>query len=122
MFAGHLGAALILKDPKSRVGLGTLFFCVMFMDVILWLLVLAGVEYVHIRASLQSMADITFDFPYSHGLLAALVWSALAGLVVSLRWRNNSAAFVVAAAVFSHFFLDWLVSHPRAAIGRECFN
>lgn len=113
MFAGHLGAALILKDPKSRVGLGTLFFCVMFMDAILWVLVLAGMEFVHIPSRLQSMADITFEFPYSHGLLAALVWSALAGLAVSLRYRNCQAAFLVGAAVFSHFVLDWLVHIPE---------
>jgi hypothetical protein len=116
MFAGHLGAALILKDPKSRVGLGTLFFCAMLMDCILWVLVLAGVESVQIPPRLQSMADITFDFPYSHGLVAALIWAALAALVVSLKYRDHRASFFVAAAVLSHFTLDWLVHIPELPI------
>ena len=115
MFAGHLGAALILKNPKAPVGLGTLFFCAMLADVVLWLLVLVGVESVHIPGRLQSMADITFDFPYSHSFLAALAWAALAGIVVSVSMRNPNhlSSFLVAAAVFSHFLLDWLVHIPE---------
>lgn len=50
----------------------------MFMDVILWVLVLAGAELVQIPSGLESMADITFEFPYSHSHVAALAWWVLA--------------------------------------------
>jgi hypothetical protein len=63
------------------------------------------------------MLDSYFH-PYSHSLIAAVLWSGVAGLCYKLfcRWLGyaytKSAALVVGAAVFSHWILD-LIAHPH---------
>jgi hypothetical protein len=125
MFAGHLGAGLLLKRARREVSLGWLFFGAMLLDIVLWLLVLAGVESVHVPQHLRNMADLTFDFPYSHSLLASLAWSATMYVIGLYIWRRQfekrfGCALVLAAAVFSHFVLDWLVHVPELPVaGRD---
>ena len=52
--------------------------------------------------------------PYTHSLVAALVWSAGAFVIYRLTMRRGGAraALVVAGAVFSHWVLDFLVHRP----------
>ncbi|MBV8784903.1 MAG: hypothetical protein JOZ67_12005, partial [Gammaproteobacteria bacterium] len=56
MFAGHMGAALALARAERRLNLGWLVLAALLLDVVLWLLVLAGVERV----------SIPVDFPHTH--------------------------------------------------------
>lgn len=125
MFAGHLGAGLLLKRAGRRVSLGWLFLAAMLPDILLWLLVLAGVETMHVPEKLRTMADITFDFPYSHGLVASLGWSLamfVAGWFIGRRFPQQrlAGALALALAVFSHFALDWLVHIPELPVaGRD---
>jgi hypothetical protein len=119
MFVGHLGAGLILRSPNHRIGLGTLFLCSMALDIILWILVLAHIETVHSPEKLNSMADIRFDFPYSHSLVAAIGWALFAFALVYC-WRHDVPSSLAAGAVvFSHFILDWLVHIPELPIATE---
>src|SRR5689334_19932365 len=117
MFAGHLAAGLALKKAEPRVNLGILFFASLFADFLLGLFVLFGIEQVHVPANFADIHYLMFTFPYSHGLLASLLWSLLAFLVVQPLWRKKReqkrrAGLVIALAVFSHFLLDWLVHIP----------
>ena len=48
MFAGHLGAGLVLKGRCNSVSLGGLFLAALLLDSVLWLLVLGGVESVRV--------------------------------------------------------------------------
>ena len=56
--------------------------------------------------------------PYSHSLMTAILWSAVAALAYKslCRWLSyactKSTTLIVAAAVFSHWILD-LIAHPR---------
>jgi hypothetical protein len=52
--------------------------------------------------------------PYTHSLVAALLWSSGAFAVYWLTRRpdGTTAALVVAAAVFSHWVLDFVVHRP----------
>lgn len=114
MFAGHLGAGLLIKRIEPRAGLGTLLLSSLLLDVILWILILLGIEKIRVPADFTRMADLEFDFPYSHGLPMAIGWSivwSFAGKAVirGLTWRG---AFAIGGAVLSHFALDWLV-HAR---------
>ena len=125
MFAGHLGAGLLLKRAGRNVSLGWLFFAAMLLDVLLWLLVLAGIESVRVPANFRTMADLTFDFPCSHGLVASLGWALvmfLTGWAVCRRFPQHrfAGALTLAAAVLSHFVLDWLVHIPELPVaGRD---
>jgi hypothetical protein len=117
MFAGHLGAGLMLQRAQRSVGLGSLFLAAMLLDLVLWILVLFGVETVRVPPGYTRAPDLVFDFPYSHSLAASTVWSCL-GLAVGwwmCRTPANRfrAALALAAAVFSHFVLDWMVHGPE---------
>ncbi len=116
MFAGHVGAALALGRAQRRLNVGWLVLAALLLDVVLWLLVLAGAERVTIPADFARSHQLQFLFPYSHGLLAALAWSLLAALIACLALRGAwrvSAALLVASAVFSHWLLDALVHQPE---------
>src|SRR4029450_13051312 len=60
----------------------------------------------------------SYFHPYSHSLIAAVAWSCTAGLAYKIFCSRNGclyrkyAAFIVGAAVFSHWILD-LIAHPR---------
>jgi len=121
MFAGHVGAAMAIGRAERRVNLGVLVFAAVFLDFALWLFVLLGWESVTIPTNFSATHQPEFVFPYSHGLLASIGWSVLAGVATSLCYpRLNQAklraAVLVAAAVFSHWLLDALVHAPELPI------
>jgi membrane-bound metal-dependent hydrolase YbcI (DUF457 family) len=106
---------------ERRVNLGALVFAAMLLDFVLWLLILLGWESVTIPANFKATHQPEYVFPYSHGLLATIGWSALAGIATFLWYpRLNqaklSAAALVSAAVFSHWLLDALVHAPELPV------
>lgn len=119
MFAGHLAAGLVLKKMERRINLGWLFFAALFHDFLLGILVLLGLEQIHIPADFAQTHYLTFTFPYSHGLVASIVWSALAfGITYAVlpRWstkERKQAGLAIALTVFSHFVMDWFVHIPE---------
>jgi hypothetical protein len=117
MFAGHLGAALGIGSFERRVNVGWFIVAALLLDALVWLFVLLGWESVAVREDFPRTHQPEFVFPYSHGLLAAVLWAACTGGVTlmacsrsRLRWR---AAALVAAAVFSHWVLDAAVHRPE---------
>lgn len=118
MFAGHVGVALAVGRAERRVNVGVFVGAALLLDLVLWLLVLLGLESVAVPANFASTHQPEFVFPYSHGLLASVLWSAIAGAAAllacsdrpTLKWR---VAVLVAAAVFSHWLLDALVHRPE---------
>jgi hypothetical protein len=121
MFAGHVGAAMAIGRAERRINLGVLVFAAVLLDFVLWLFVLLGLESVAIPANFARTHQPEFVFPWSHGLLAGLAWSALAAVAVylafpRLKQARGRAAALVAAAVFSHWLLDALVHAPELPI------
>jgi hypothetical protein len=113
MFIGHLGVGLALKKAEPRINLGWLFAAAMLLDVVLWLLVLAGLEQCSIPADYAQRRYLAFVFPYSHSLVGALLGSTFAaagGWWLTRRWR---IAAVLATAVLSHWLLDVVVHPPE---------
>jgi membrane-bound metal-dependent hydrolase YbcI (DUF457 family) len=53
-----------------------------------------------------------YYMPYTHSLIAAVVWSAVGYGVYRLSSRASSAAAIVGLAVFSHWILDFIVHRP----------
>jgi len=119
MFVGHYSVAFAAKSERIKIPLWVLFVAVQFLDYIWATLVLLGIEKLRVIKGFTagSMLDSYFH-PYSHSLITAIAWSALAALVYKplCSWLGyaykKSAALIVGMAVFSHWILD-LIAHPR---------
>src|SRR5207253_9850676 len=119
MFVGHYSLAFAARSERNKIPLWVLFIAVQFLDYIWATLVLLGIEKLRVTKGFTagSMLDSHFH-PYSHSLIAAIAWSALAALVYKplCGWLGyaytKSAALIVGLAVFSHWILDF-IAHPR---------
>jgi hypothetical protein len=119
MFVGHYSVAFAAKSEKNKIPLWVLFIAVQFLDYIWATLVLLGIEKLRVIKGFtaSSMLDSYFH-PYSHSLITALVWSAIAAVVYKTICNRHgclyrkSAALIVGMAVFSHWVLDF-IAHPR---------
>ena len=114
MFVGHYGVSFAAKKGDASVPLWVLFVAVQLLDFAWAPLVLLGVEKVRIVPGFtRTNALDLYSMPYTHSLVAAVLWSAAAFAVYRLAARGGStAALVVAAAVFSHWVLDLVVHVP----------
>ena len=119
MFVGHYSVAFAGRTEQNKIPLWVLFIAVQFLDYIWATLVLLGIEKLRVIKGFTagSMLDSYFH-PYSHSLIAAILWSGVAALCYKLlcRWLGygytKSAALVIGVVVFSHWILD-LIAHPR---------
>lgn len=114
MFVGHYAASLALKSLNTRVSLGVLFLAVQFVDILFFPFVLAGIERLNIAENFTESTHFELEYmPFTHGLLASMLWAVAAYAVI--RWvvvREQAVAVVVALAVFSHWLLDLPVHTP----------
>lgn len=115
MFVGHYGPSYAIKAMRPQIPLWLLFIAVQLIDVAWSVLVLAGVEKVRIAPGIT--ASNPFDLyymPYTHSLVAAIVWAMVATSACRSRpkFRVGSAAVWVGVAVFSHWVLDLIVHRP----------
>ena len=112
MLTGHYSAAFLAKAAAPRTPLWVLALSVQLVDVIWAVFVLLGIERLQIDPSLPSNPLVLEYMPYTHSLLGTLVWASLAGFTAR-RWLGTAAAgWAVAAAVASHWLLDFLVHRP----------
>jgi hypothetical protein len=119
MFIGHFALAFGAKKLAPTVSLGTLFLACQFADLLWPNLVLLGLERFEIAPGDTRVTPLRFvSYPYSHSLLALLLWAALFALLqFALRRSRVSTLLVVAALVLSHWGLDVLVHRPDMPIG-----
>jgi hypothetical protein len=116
MFVGHYSVSFAAKSERNRIPLWVLFIAVQFLDYIWATLVLLGIEKLRVIKGFTagSMID-SYHHPYSHSLITALIWSAVAAVIYKSVWRakaSSAAALLVGLAVFSHWILDF-IAHPR---------
>jgi hypothetical protein len=121
MFAGHIGVALAIGGIERQVNVGVFIASALMLDFALWLFILLGWESASIPVDFTVTHQPDFVFPYSHGLLAAVGWSMLAGTLARLAYPGLKAASaaLVAAAVFSHWLLDALVHRPEMPLAGD---
>jgi membrane-bound metal-dependent hydrolase YbcI (DUF457 family) len=110
MFVGHFAMAFGAKKYAPHVSLGMLFLACQLADLIWPSLVLLGIESFEIEPGDTVLTPLHFShYPYSHSLLALLVWSVLlAGLYSLLRRGGKRAAMVIVLVAVSHWLLDFL--------------
>ena len=126
MFVGHYGVAFAVKSERNQIPLWVLFVAVQLLDFLWAPFVLLGIEKVRIVPGITATSPLDLYYmPYTHSLIGALVWSALAALVykpVRGAKASSSAALIVALAVFSHWVLDLIVHRPDLAIYDDTFK
>ena len=116
MFVGHYGVSFAAKRGDKTIPLWTLFLAVQLLDVFWGAFVLLGIERVRIVPGITASNPLDLYYmPYTHSLLAALLWSL--GAYVAYRMirafgASHRAALLVAIAVFSHWVLDLIVHRP----------
>jgi hypothetical protein len=112
MFVGHYGVSFAAKRVEPSIPLWVLFVAVQWLDVLWAPLVLLGIEKVRIVPGFT--ASNPFDLyymPYTHSLVAALLWSGAAMLAYRAVAgpSGRQGGVVVGLAVFSHWVLDLVV-------------
>jgi hypothetical protein len=114
MFIGHFAVAFAAKKAAPAVSLGSLFLACQLADLVWPTLVLAGVERVEVRPGITVVTPLDFvHYPWSHSLIALLVWGAAFGLAYKLLRRSaGTAPLVLGALVVSHWVLDFVSHRP----------
>ena len=117
MFIGHYGVALGAKKVKNAPSLGTLFLASQFIDLIWPLFILVGIEKVKVEPGNTAFTPLNFvSYPYSHSLLAVLIWAILFGLIYYFIKKNLKNSILLGGLVLSHWFLDLIVHQPDLQI------
>lgn len=113
MFIGHFGVGFGAKAGAPKVSLGSLFLAAQFIDLIWPTLLMLGIERVNIRTDGNQYPPLDFVYyPYSHSLLAVMIWALLFASVYYLIRRSRTGALVLGLAVISHWLLDLIVHYP----------
>ena len=118
MFVGHFALAFGAKKYTPQVSLGVLFLACQLADLLWPNLVLLGLERFEIDPGNTAMTPLSFvHYPYSHSLIALLVWGALFGALYSLLNRAGiKTAVIIAGLVLSHWVLDVVTHRPDMPI------
>jgi membrane-bound metal-dependent hydrolase YbcI (DUF457 family) len=117
MLAGHFAVSLVGKRVEPALSLGTLVFAAMFADVLAFILVSAGIERFRITTDVQRNRLVGENIVYSHSLLMDTLWGVLLALAYYLWRRRARGAWILFAAVVSHWVLDAVSHRPDMQIG-----
>lgn len=110
MFIGHYGLAFGAKKAAPQISLLTLFVAVQFVDILWPFMLLFDIEQVRVTPGITVVTPFDFvHYPFTHSLLMGVVWGLVAGIVYWFVKKDVKSALVVAAAVLSHWFLDFVV-------------
>jgi hypothetical protein len=113
MFLGHFAVGFGAKRIAPSISLGTLFLAAQFADLLWPNLVLLGIERVEIAPGATAVTPLDFvSYPWSHSLLALMLWGVLIGVAHWVARRSPVAAVTVAVVVISHWVLDWVTHRP----------
>jgi len=113
MFIGHFAVALGAKRYAPQTSLAVLVAAAQLADL-LWPVFLAlGLEHVRFNPDASPFLRLDFlDYPYSHSLVALIVWGVVLGTVYRAITRKTRALWIIAGLVVSHWVLD-VATHNR---------
>ena len=103
MFIGHFALGLAAKPQAPHVSLAMLFVAAQLADLVWPVLVAVGVEQVRIDPGNTAFTPLDFvSYPYSHSLLALVIWGLLLAWAYRLLAGNGprSMAHHLSMALF----------------------
>ncbi len=113
MFVGHLAVGLVAKRIEPKLSLGTGVLAAMLVDLLWAIFLIAGIEHVHFKPGMGAGNYFdAYDIAMSHSLLMGAVWAALFAAAYFLRRHYPRGAWILFAAVLSHWFLDFVSHRP----------
>ena len=118
MFIGHFAVGLGAKKVAPKVSLGTMFMAAQFVDLLWPLFLLLGWEHARINPGNTVVTPLDFyDYPITHSLIGAILWSCAFGAVYFAIRRNFRNALIGGGVVFSHWILDFVTHRPDLPLG-----
>jgi membrane-bound metal-dependent hydrolase YbcI (DUF457 family) len=113
MFVGHFAIGLAAKRLAPTVSLGTLVLAAMLADLLWCIFMILGIEHVEFRPAMGAANYFAaWDIAWSHSLLMDAAWASLLTAAYFLRRRSPRGAWILFAAVVSHWLLDWIAHRP----------
>lgn len=122
MFIGHYAVSLALKSVQPKLSLGWLFIAVQFVDYLFFTFALLGLEKFSLIENYTESTHFKLEYmPYSHSLIATLLWAIATYFIVKFFITNQNkqivkTAIVISVALASHWCLDLLVHTPDLPI------
>ncbi len=114
MFIGHFAASVAVKAARPQLPFWACVGAAQLVDIAWAGLIIAGVEQVRVVPGLPGSPLELVHMPYTHSLLAAVLWS-VAGALVAARWHGVTAIWL-GVAIFSHWVADLVVHRPDLAL------
>lgn len=113
MLLGHYGVAFAAKTQSPRTPLWLLVLAATFLDLLWTTFLVLDIEKVEIVDGITKITPFNFIYyPFSHSLLAVVMWAIIFAFVYFAVTRYKQEALVLGALVVSHWFLDFLVHRP----------
>jgi hypothetical protein len=113
MFIGHYAVGLAAKRAAPRTSMGTLVLAAALPDLLVWALVIVGVEHIAIKPGITTTNPLDlYDYPISHSLLMDVVCGVLFAGGYYLVVKYSRGALLIFAAVLSHWVLDFVSHRP----------
>lgn len=113
MFIGHFALGLAGKKLAPRTSLGTLMLSTAFVDVLWPCFLFLGWEHARIVPGITAAVPLDlYDYPYSHSLVAGVIWGVLFGACYFAATRYGRGAWILALGVLSHWLLDFASHRP----------
>jgi len=89
MLVGHHAVGFAAKRVAPSVSLGTLQLASVFLDLIVFVDQLAGIEHARVTPGITAFSALDgYDVAISHSLLTAVLWSAAFAIVYFWRRRD----------------------------------
>ena len=118
MFVGHFTAGIAGKSCDDGAPLWVWIGASQLLDIGWAGLIMLGVEKVRVVPGLPGSPLDLYFMPFTHSLVAALLWAGLSALVAARGFgRSRRTALLLGAVVLSHWGLDLLVHRPDLPIG-----
>jgi membrane-bound metal-dependent hydrolase YbcI (DUF457 family) len=113
MFIGHFAVGFASRPVAPRTSLALLLAAPLLADILWPFFLLFGWEHVRIDRTATRFSPLDlYYFPWSHSLLALLVWATLFALIYWGFTRYRPGAVVIWLGVLSHWVLDWITHRP----------
>ena len=113
MLVGHCAVALAGKRIEPELSLGTLMAAAVLADLLGFVFILLGIEHWTFQPGGAGIRAIDLDnIAWSHGLLPDVLWAALFVGAYFLWRRYATGAWILFAAVVSHWLLDFIAHRP----------